>query len=125
MANNDVGNERITAAAGTSFTLRLTSRLGAVIATSYELAQVASPPPRIERRAWNDLDFQKDNPRIWDLPIGLAPGRYRCTVVSILQAPNTELEVALLRNGVVAFLRTAYADKPAWEGIVSFVLTLE
>ena len=119
-----VGSGRIRTSVNTPFSLRLKSGHGAVLAVSYELVLVGAPPQSIERRFWDDGNFRSANPQVFNLPAGLAPGRYRGTVVPVLQAPSTELEISLLKNGVVVFQRTAKADQPTYEGIASFVLTL-
>jgi hypothetical protein len=124
MANDDEGSGRIEVPAGTELVLSLESSFGAVIAASYELVMVGDPPVRMDQRRWTDLDFYKSNPRTWPLPNDLGPGRYLCTIVPVLQPPDTELEIALLLDGEVVFRRTAYADEPTYEGIASFSLTI-
>lgn len=124
MANDDVGNENIEVPAGTELILSLESRFGAVIAASYEVVKVGDPPARVDQRRWNDLDFHKSNPRTWPLPDNLERGSYLCTIVPVLQPPETELEIALLQDGAVVFRRTAYADEPTYQGIASFSLSI-
>jgi hypothetical protein len=121
----DIGNGRVTAATTDQLALTFRATRGPVLALTYELAKVGQPPQTIERRGWNDLDFQKQNPREWRLDaIAETPGRYVIVVHASLLATNASMTVAMTKNRTAVFRRTIPGSVSAAQATTTILLTI-
>jgi len=123
VANQDIGNGKISAAVNDEMMLIFTCRHGALVAVHSELARAGSGASKLEQRDWNELDFQKHSPREWKLTAASLPGKYLITIVPLLLGQKTELKVDLVKSGTLVYRRTSSGRTGVVDAIHQILLT--